>query len=462
VVFYQTRSAHLAIFRAPRLCVFKMGEEAMLFPQTFTLQGAVLANVRTSFRRAEREGIHIQWYEGIIPRASSALLQGKRTMIHIHPQTEEIPLWGDVSPLGQTIAELTRAYGHYSLAFFGLAPEQERFLASGGRGLVNYRLINHTAVVLGDPLCAPEIVEPVTRSFLAFCASSRWNVAFYQASAAFLAHAHALNLRALKMGEEALLLPQTFTLQGAALANVRNSCRRAEREGIEIQWYEGIPPEAVFQQLAGISRAWLKQKGGEQALERGFSVGTFADILMSARRADWIADTSRPCSDVRLVPSLVTAVALTRTGKACAFLTFTPLYGGVSENPGMPHGWGWALDLMRRDPDAPPGVMELLLMQAMERFRLAGASTVSLGLAALSDTRQEITPVKRRVAAVLAHRMALFENRQTLFAFKQKFHPVWESRYVVAHTMRAWPHVALAVHQLRTSSGAAGERTIRS
>lgn len=178
-------------------------------------------------------------------------------MATIHLQTEDIPLRGGVSSLGRIMAELTRAYGNRSLAFFGLAAEQEHFLAPDGKGLVNYRLINNTAVVLGDPICAPEAIEAVTRSFLTFCVSYRWSAAFYQVSAPFLANARALNLRALKMGEEALLLPQRFTLQGAALANVRASCRRAEREGVVIHWYESVPPEVVLQQLARISHAWL-------------------------------------------------------------------------------------------------------------------------------------------------------------------------------------------------------------
>ncbi|HEY7414250.1 MAG TPA: DUF2156 domain-containing protein, partial [Ktedonobacteraceae bacterium] len=352
-------------------------------------------------------------------------------MANIYPKAGDVPPWEDVSSFGRTITTLTRAYGNHPLAFFGLAPEHEHFLAPDGKGLVNYQRINHTAVVLGDPLCSPEAIEQVTHSFLKFCASCRWSVAFYQASSHFLDNTRVLNLRSLKMGEEAILLPQRFTLQGAALANVRTSCRRAEREGITIQWYEGVLSGAVLQQLASVSHSWLKHKGGELAEETGFSVGRLSDIMTSARRADWVASSSPLSPGSPLIPSLVTGVAMTSAGNACAFLTFTPLYGRTPGNTDTQQGWGWALDLMRRDPDAPPGVMELLLVQALERFRLAGACTVSLGLAALADSKQEITPARRLIADFLVNRIGLFENRQTLFAFKQKFQPVWQSRYLV-------------------------------
>ena len=327
-------------------------------------------------------------------------------MANTHSKKRDNRLWEDASSISQIVAELTRAHGNHPLAFFGLAPENEHFLAPEGKGLVNYRLINNTAVVPGDPLCAPEAVEQVTRSFLEFCSSHRWSVAFYQASVAFLASYRALNLRPLKMGEEAILSPQTFTVQGALLANVRTSCRRAEREGIYLQWYEGVPPAAVLQQLEGVSRAWLKSKGGEQTEETGFSVGRLDEVMTSGQRADHIASLAFPLSAGQLTtPRLVTGVALTRSGNACAFVTFTPIYGAATGDPGASQSWGWALDLMRRTPDAAPGVMELLLVWAIERFRREGAHVVSLGLVAWADSQQEMSARQRQLASFVTDRL---------------------------------------------------------
>src|SRR5205807_6059068 len=123
-------------------------------------------------------------------------------------------------------------------------------------------------------------------------------------------------------------------------------------------------------------------------------------------------------------PRLVTGVATEQTGRACAFVTFTPIYGSA-------HTWGWALDLMRRVPDAPRGVMELLLVQALERFRERGANVVSLGLVAMADTKQEMPPMQRQFASLVSEQMRLLKTHRSLFHFKQKFCPCWESRYIV-------------------------------
>jgi lysylphosphatidylglycerol synthetase-like protein (DUF2156 family) len=97
--------------------------------------------------------------------------------------------------------------------------------------------------------------------------------------------------------------------------------------------------------------------------------------------------------------------------------------------------------------------MELLLVRAMERFRLCGAHRVSLGLVALADSRQEMTVAGRALASFVTDRMALLRSSRTLFAFKQKFDPCWESRYLVANTTLGLPNIVRAALQLRNSSG---------
>ena len=183
-------------------------------------------------------------------------------------------------------------------------------------------------------------------------------------------------------------------------------------------------------------------------------------VIESAERADAIAHLSVPFHNPpRAVPRLVTGVATTSAGTACAFVTFTPIYGGVTPETTTPgnqssgQGWGWSLDLMRRVPDAPPGVMELLLVRALERFQSCGAHVVSFGLVALADTSQEMTPVERKLVSLATDGLHLMEHRETLFNFKQKFQPSWQSRYLVTNTTLALPKIALAVLRLRNYSG---------
>jgi lysylphosphatidylglycerol synthetase-like protein (DUF2156 family) len=359
-----------------------------------------------------------------------------------------------------TKTELTRFYGNHTLAFFGLAPENLHFLTPGEEGLVNYRLVSNVAVVPGDPVCAPEAFERVTRSFLDFCALHHWRVAFYQTYPDHLSIYRALKLRAFKIGEEAIIHPQSFTLNGPAMANVRISTRRAERDEVAIHWYEGVPPAEVMLQLEQISDAWLELKAGQRISEMGFSMGRLEELPNAAKRADALVSISPLASTPhKVAPRVVTGVAITSSGKPCAFVTFTPIYGSLATHATASgklsevQNWGWTLDLMRRAPDAPPGVIELLLVRAIERFRSCGAQIVSLGMVAMADTRQEMTASQRQLATFITDRLHLLESRRTLFKFKQKFHPHWESRYIVTSTTLALPKIALAILRLRNYSG---------
>jgi len=262
----------------------------------------------------------------------------------------------------QNITQLVRDYGNHTLAFFALAPENLHYLTLNGEGLVSYRLTGNVAVVLGDPICPPDVFEHVTRNFLDLCELHDWRVAFYQAHPEHLPRYHALGLHAFKLGEEAILNPQTFTLSGSAMANVRTSCRRAERDGVIIQWYDGVPPKEVLDQLQSLSQAWLERKGGKHTTEMGFSMGRFDELVETATRAKLVAETYSPQADgcPKEVPRFVTGVAIDQSSHVCAFITFTPLYGSQTHlsqatRQGSTREWGWALDLMRRGLQAPPG-----------------------------------------------------------------------------------------------------------
>ena len=348
--------------------------------------------------------------------------------------------------LRRKAGELVRRYGNQALSFFALAPENLRYLAPNGEGLVSYRLTGKVAIVPGDPICPPEEIERVIRGFLDLCAFNDWQVALYQVHPDHLPTYRALNLHVFKIGEEALLNPQTFTLSGSAMANVRSSCRRAEREGVVIRWYEGTPPKEALEQLESLSSTWLEHKVGKHAAEMGFSMGRLDGLVEAAARADSFAEMQRGADDLtqRVLPRLVTGVASERTGRPCAFVTFTPIYGPE-------YTWGWAIDLMRRIPDAPPGVMDLLVARAVEHFRARGANVMSLGLVAMADTKQEMSARQRQFAHLVSEQMRLLKTHRSLFHFKQKFHPCWENRYIVISSTLALPRTALAILRVHQS-----------
>jgi phosphatidylglycerol lysyltransferase len=310
------------------------------------------------------------------------------------------------------VETLVQSYGMNTLSYFALTPEKSLFLSSDGRVALSYGLVGRMAVVAGDPIGPQEHLKPALHEFSRFCAEHDWDAVFCHVRAELLPLYQHLGLQALKIGEEAVVDPSAFTLAGGTMHSVRASVRHAEKAGLQTRIFQGLPTDPHLRaQLEQISTDWLARKGG---YELGFSLGRFAE------QDD---------------PAITTVVALDQQNQAQAFLTFVPVFGQH----------GWSLDLMRRRELAPSGVIELLLVRALDSFRGQGVQMVSLGLVPLANTCQEQETALAQTLGGLTNRLHLLGQPDSLFRFKRKFQPRWESRYLIYPGTLALPRVGVAL-----------------
>lgn len=299
------------------------------------------------------------------------------------------------------------------LAAYALQPDKTYFFSRAGHAALAYRVASGVAIVAGDSIGARASWEAIIGEFLAYCRTQDWQPAFYQVCPAALPLYRRYGFQALKVGEDAVLDLQGFSLAGKARANVRHAVTHAERAGLSALFYEGaVADPTVRDQLEQISTVWLRDKA---MAETSFSLGSFADVGSA---------------------DMLVAVARDAGGTVWAFATFRPL----------PAARAWTLDLMRRRQDAPNGAMELLIARTATYLRQRGAATLSLGTAPLASTHAE--PAE---PALLARaRDFLFENMGFLYSykslfFKRKFAPRWEERYLLYQGPAQLPEVILAL-----------------
>ena len=90
-----------------------------------------------------------------------------------------------------------------------------------------------------------------------------------------------------------------------------------------------------------------------------------------------------------------------------------------------------SVDLMRHCDDAPPGTMDFLFVTLLQWSRDAGYARFSLGMAPLSgiDGRR-LAPTWARAAAFVFRHGERFYGFRGLRAYKEKFMPRWEPRYI--------------------------------
>jgi phosphatidylglycerol lysyltransferase len=310
------------------------------------------------------------------------------------------------------VKELVWRWGESPISFVALSPEKSYFFHSSGGAVLAYRLEGNVAVVAGDPIGPPALLPEILGEFSAFCRRQDWHVVFWQVAQELLPLYAAEGLQAMKIGEDAVLDIPRFTLKGNAMQNVRSSARHAEKAGIQVRFFrDAVDDPVLASQMEGIHAAWLAEKGG---VEMGFSMGRFGEQL-----------------DVETM----FAVAVDTAGRVHAFTSFVPIYGRN----------GWTLDLMRRDAQSANGTMELVLVQAVAYFGARGAQVLSLGLAPLANTSGEPSTGVTQLCYFFTRRFGGLAQATSLYNFKRKFHPRWESRYLVYPGTVALPRVGLAL-----------------
>jgi phosphatidylglycerol lysyltransferase len=301
---------------------------------------------------------------------------------------------------------VVRRYGTLSTAHFAMGEDKSFYWSGSGQAFVAYRLINGVALVLGDPVGPSGEGDSLLRAFVTYCRAQDWTVAWYLASPRVRVWCRRWGMSAHKIGEEAEIDVDRFTMVGKIGAPVRHSVTRARRGGMRVHLWQGEElPDSLFAGMKRVSSAW--QTAQDANVQMGFSMGRFP--------ADWS-------------PELLTAVACDAAGEVQAFLTWTPLYRGD----------GWSLDAMRRAEKTEPGTMEFLIAESIAWARERGYHHISLGLVPLAglgtdpevahSLGQESTSALERIAGSLQHRKLFLANYSTLLHFKAKFQPAWEPR----------------------------------
>ncbi|MDQ0458456.1 bifunctional lysylphosphatidylglycerol flippase/synthetase MprF [Rhizobium paknamense] len=268
------------------------------------------------------------------------------------------------------------------------SPDGEAFLMYGKQG--------RSWIAFLDPVGPKKSRDELVWQFVEAARLAGCRAVFYQASPQLLPAIADAGLQAFKLGELATVDLSRFELKGGKWANLRQTASRAERDGLsfEIIPVEGVP--AVLEDLRAVSDGWLAQ---HRTKEKGFSLGAFTDDYMLAQPV----------------------IVLRFEGQIVAFANILVTDTKVEAS----------IDLMRFSPEAPKGSMDYLFVSLLTHLRGEGYQHFNLGMAPLSGlSRREVAPVWDRIANTFYEHGERFYNFKGLRAFKSKFHPEWQPRYL--------------------------------
>ena len=276
----------------------------------------------------------------------------------------------------------------------------KRFLLSDdGSAFLMYQVQGRSWIAMGDPIGPAERWSALMWRLRETADREQGRAVFYQLSAAALPHAIDLGLGLMKLGEEARIALPDFTLAGGPRKSLRNTHGRLAREGLRFEVLEGAALESAMADLRTVSDEWLADKNQR---EKRFSLGRF---------------------DPDYIRGGPVAVVRDPGGALTAFANLWTLPGREE----------LSIDLMRHRADARSGTMDYLFAELFLWGQSEGYRWFNLGMAPLSGIEnRRLAPLWARAAGLLYRHGEVLYGYEGLRAYKQKFHPVWRSRYLAA------------------------------
>jgi phosphatidylglycerol lysyltransferase len=313
--------------------------------------------------------------------------------------------------------EIASRYGLSALDYFKTWEDKSYFFSRSRRSFLAYRVASNFAVVLGDPLGPHDEVLEIIGEFARFCRDNDWGVAFYQALPDFRDRYRQAGFKTLKIGDDAVVDLEAFSLEGKTLKATRTAVRKLEKAGVAVRYVPAPVPKEMLDGVQQVSDDWLRIPGRR---ERTFTLGLFDR------------------SYVRNTPLLV---AVDSAECALAFANIVPS-GRAGE---------LTIDLMRRRANAPNGIMDFLLVHLFLHGKANGYTRVSLGMAPMAGFQEhEQASAEERAVHAFFQRLGFVFSFKGLRAYKAKFATSWEPRYVYYSNVFQLPRIAIALGRIST------------
>jgi phosphatidylglycerol lysyltransferase len=301
-----------------------------------------------------------------------------------------------------------------TLAHLALLGDKKFLFDDQNEAFIMYAVEGRTWVALGDPVGPEKAWQELIFSFREL--SDRhggWTV-FYEVRPEHIHLYLDLGLSSQKIGEEAHIPLQEFSLDGHSRKGLRHSHHKVAKDGYT---FEVAPPDRfaeLLPQLTVISDTWLRDK---RTREKGFSLGHF---------------------DLEYLRHFPTAI-VHKDNRIVAFANVWP--GSQNEE--------FSVDLMRQLPEAPNGMMDYLFIELMMWGKAQGYRLFNLGVAPFSGLEDHaLAPIWTRLGAMVFHEGERFYNFQGLRQYKEKFEPVWEPIYLISPGGLALPRILANIASL--------------
>lgn len=318
-----------------------------------------------------------------------ALARLMRPAVHLPP-----------APRADELAAVRRILRESGRSESNLALLGDKAILFGDRSesFLMYAVRGRSWVALGDPVGSVDAQRALVSRFRALARRHGGRPVFYGVTSEHLALYAEQGMGLYKLGEEARVSLQGWTLDAPERRRLRQIIRQLERQGCRFEVLGPDEARFILPELRRVSDAWLAHK---RAREKGFSLGRFDERYLS----------HFPVTVVRQNGAVIAFANLWSAGERREL----------------------SVDLMRYLPDAVPGLMDYLFAQIMSWGAKEEYRWFNLGMAPLSGIRIDaLAPGWSRLAALVYEHGEAFYNFRGLRTYKEKFRPEWRPRFLAS------------------------------
>ena len=317
-----------------------------------------------------------------------------------------VAIWRMFAPASQRTTDITDSLAVDAVlrsasrtdAMLALTGDKRFLFSPDGGAFLMYQVRGSSWIVMADPVGPRAAWRDLVWTLRGMADAAQGRLMLYQISADMLEIAIELGLQLVKYGEEAIIDLARFSLDGSAMRSIRHAERRATREGASFEVVPAASVPALLDALEAVSDEWLTTKGQR---EKGFSLGRFDRAYMA----------HFDCALVRVEGRIVAFANIWRTDDRREL----------------------SVDLMRHGAGSPPGVMDYLFASLMLWGKAQGYARFTQGIAPLSGIEgRRLSTLWAKAGAMIFRHGERFYGFRGLRAYKEKFAPAWEPRYIAA------------------------------
>jgi len=288
-------------------------------------------------------------------------------------------------------------FGRSDMDFFKTSSDKSYFFSKDRQSVIAYKTVGGITLALGDPVGPKAQLPQLIEEFVSFCNTLGWRPVFVSVSGELVSAYRKLQLKRIKIGEEAIINLDNFLTETIKKKDYRRVLKKFDELGYAAIFSNPPQDTNLVTALAQVNKSWLTLEGRR---EMAFALGKFENSYIAQSPIFFIKDPA---------------------GKIIAFVNEIPAY-----QKGMAN-----IDLMRHVHVIPNGMMDYLFAKYFISLKERGFEKFNLGLAPLAG----YSPTKGSYGEQLVYRLINYLDRFFSFSglrsYKQKFDPVWQSSYLV-------------------------------